>query len=242
MTRIVVFGATGGTGKRLVDQALAEGYEVVAYARDPSKLGISHERLTVVKGELSDQALIEDAIRGSDAVLSTLGPRGRETDKPISQGTENIIAAMKKVDVRRLIVTSTLSATDPEDRPDLRTRAMVNVVKLTMRSAYEDIVTTAQLVRSSELDWTIVRLALLNNNPKTGNVRVGYVGRGEVGTSNLACRHRRLHAQADWGHQAYPPSASDKQLASRLGSLHILVESKVGPGRELLRESSESFY
>jgi putative NADH-flavin reductase len=183
LTKIAVFGATGGTGRQVVEQALAEGYDVVAYARDPSRLGISHERLTVVKGELSNQVLIEDAIRGSDAVLSTLGPRGREKDKPISQGTKNIIAAMKKVGVRRVIVTSTLSAADTEDKPDLRTRAMVNIVKLAMRSAYEDIVATAQLVRSSELDWTILRLAMLNSNPKTGNVRVGYVGSGEVGTA-----------------------------------------------------------
>ena len=183
MTKISVFGATGGTGRQVVEQALAEGYDVVAHARDPSRLGISHERLTVVKGELSNQALIEDAIRGSNAVLSTLGPRGREKDKPISQGTENIIAAMKKVGVRRVIVTSTLSVPDPEDKPDLRTRAMVDIVKLAMHSAYEDIVATAQLVRSSELDWTILRLALLNNSSKTGTVRVGFVGRGEVGAA-----------------------------------------------------------
>ena len=183
MTRIVVFGPTGGTGRRLVDQALAEGYEVVAYARDPSKLGFSSERLTVVKGELSDQALIEDAIRGSDAVPSTLGPRARTKDKPISQGTQNILAAMNKLGVSRLIMTSTLSAKDPEDRPDFRTRALVNLVKLTMHSAYEDVVTAAQLVRASGLDWTILRLAILNNNPRTGKIRVGHVGSGKVGTA-----------------------------------------------------------
>lgn len=100
--KITVFGATGGTGKQLVEQALAAGYEVVAYARNPSKLNISHEHLTVVQGELSDQALIENAIKGSDAVLSTLGPRGGSKNKPITQGMQNIIATMKKQGVRRL--------------------------------------------------------------------------------------------------------------------------------------------
>ena len=57
--KITVFGATGGAGKQLVEQALAAGYEVVAYARNPSKLSISHEHLTVVQGELSYQALTE---------------------------------------------------------------------------------------------------------------------------------------------------------------------------------------
>ncbi len=181
MTRITVFGATGGTGKQVVEQALAEGYEVVAYARDPSRLNISHVHLTVVRGELSDQALIEDAIQGTDAVLSALGPHGRSKNKPISQGMQNIIAAMKKQGVRRLIITSTLSAKDPRDRPDLPTRAMVSLVKIMVHGAYEDIVSVAEMVRASDLDWTIVRLALLNNKPKTANVKIGYVGRGEVG-------------------------------------------------------------
>ncbi|MGD0477169.1 MAG: SDR family oxidoreductase [Nitrososphaerales archaeon] len=182
MTRITVFGATGGTGKQLVKQALAAGYEVVAYARDPSKLNISNEHLTVVLCELSDRLLIEDAIQGADAVLSALGPHGRSKSKPITQGMQNIIAAMKKQGVRRLIITSTLSAKDPNDKPDLRTRVMVNLVRITMRAAYEDIVSAAEMVRASDLDWTIVRLALLNDRPGTGKVRTGYVGRGKVGT------------------------------------------------------------
>lgn len=100
----------------------------------------------------------------------------------MTQGMQNIIAAMKKHGVRRLIITSTLSAKDPNDKPDLRTKAMVNLVKIVMHAAYEDIVSVAEMVRASDLDWTIVRLALLNNKPRTGRVRTGYVGRGEVGT------------------------------------------------------------
>jgi putative NADH-flavin reductase len=76
LKRITVFGATGETGKQVVEQALAAGYEVVAYARNPSKLNVSHEHLTVIQGELSDVALIETALKGADAVLSALGPKG----------------------------------------------------------------------------------------------------------------------------------------------------------------------
>jgi len=183
MTRITVFGATGGTGKQVVEQALAEGYEVVAFLRDPSKLDIRHDSLTVVQGELSDRALIEDAIRGADVVLSALGPRGRSKNKAISQGMQNIVAAMKKLGTRRLIITSTLSAEDPGDRFDLRTQVMVSIVRVVMHGAYEDIVGVAKLVRASDLDWTIVRLALLNNKPRTGRVKVGCVGGGEVGVA-----------------------------------------------------------
>jgi len=68
--RITIFGATGGTGKQLVEQALAEGNEVVAFARKPSKLNIMDKNLTIVQGELTDEALIENAVKGADAVIS----------------------------------------------------------------------------------------------------------------------------------------------------------------------------
>jgi len=179
--RITIFGATGGTGKQLVEQALAAGYQVVAYVRNPSKLNIRHENLTIVQGDLADQAMIERAISGADAVISILGPRGDSKNKPITRGMQNIIEAMKKKGVRRLIISSTLSAKDPNDLPDFKAKALVNLVKLAMHAAYEEIVSVAETVRKSDLDWTIVRLTTLNNNPKLGKVRVGYLGKGEVG-------------------------------------------------------------
>ncbi len=182
MKRITVFGATGGTGKQLVEQALASGNEVVAYVRNPSKLGIVHEHLSIVQGELSDVALIERAVSGADAVISVLGPRGGSKNKPLTEGMQNIIAAMKKQGVRRLIITSTLSAKDPNDMPEFKARVLVGLVKLTMNATYEEIVSVAEAVRASDLDWTIVRLTMLNNKPKSGKVRAGYLGRGEVGT------------------------------------------------------------
>jgi putative NADH-flavin reductase len=180
--RITVFGTTGGTGRRLVEQAIAEGNEVVAYVRNPSKLDMENEHLTVVQGELTDEELIEKAVKGVDAVISLLGPRGGSKSKPLTHGIQNIIAAMKKQGVRRLVITSTLSAKDPNDLPDFKTKSLVNLVKVTMHDAYEDIVSTAETVRNSDLDWTIVRLTMLNNKPKSGKVRAGYVGRGDVGT------------------------------------------------------------
>jgi putative NADH-flavin reductase len=180
--RITVFGATGGTGKQLVGQVLAEGDEVVAFARKPSKLNIMDENLTIVQGELTDQALIERAVEGANAVISALGPRGGSKSKPLTEGMQNIIAAMKKQGIRRLIITSTLSAKDPNDQLNFRTKALVNLVKITMHDAYEEIVSVAETVRDSYLYWTIVRLTMLNNNPKSGKVKAGYVCKGEVGT------------------------------------------------------------
>jgi len=179
--KIAIFGATGETGRQLVEQALAAGHEVVAYVRNPPKLNTRHENLTIVQGDLADQTMIERAISGADAVISVLGPRGGSKGKPITRGMQNIIEAMKKQGVRRLIVSSTLSAKDPNDLPDFKAKALVNLVKLTMHAAYEEIVSVAETVRKSDLDWTIVRLTTLNNNPKSGKVRAGYLGKGEVG-------------------------------------------------------------
>ncbi len=179
--KITVFGATGGTGRQVVKQALEAGDQVVAYVRNPSKLAEKHERLTVVRGELSDREGIERAVSGADAVISVLGPRGGSKAKPITEGTQNIIEAMRNHSVRRLIVTSTASAKDPNDEPDLKFKVLVGIVKFLIHPAYEEIISTAQAVRRSDLDWTMVRLSLLNNSPRSGKVRAGYKGRGEVG-------------------------------------------------------------
>ena len=83
--------------------------------------------------------------------------------------------------MRRLIISSTASAEDPSDGPDLRFEILVGMVRLLIRPAYEEIISTADAVRKSGLDWTIVCLSLLNNGPRSGKVRVGHKGRGEVG-------------------------------------------------------------
>lgn len=181
--KIAVFGATGGTGKQIVEQALASGNEVIAYARNPSKLGITNEHLSIIQGDLSDAALIKQAVTGVDAVLSALGIRGGSKNKPLTQGMQNIISPMQKQGVRRLIITSTLSAKDSNDKSEFRATFLVGLVKRTMNDAYEDIVSVAEAVRASELDWTIVRLTMLNNKPKSGKIRADYVGTGEVGSA-----------------------------------------------------------
>lgn len=181
--KLLVFGATGRTGRLVVEQALASGNDIVAYVRNPSKLNMQNEHLEVVQGELSNQEAIAAAMNAADAVISTLGPRARKKGKPLAQGMRNVLAAMQSQGVRRIIITSTLSARDPNDALNFRAKAMIALVKLMMRPAYEEIVHVAELVRGSDCDWTIVRLSLLNNNPKSGNVRVGYISKGQVGTA-----------------------------------------------------------
>lgn len=183
--KITIFGATGEAGRQLVERALADGYEVTAFARNSSKLTIQNKHLTAVQGGLQDVENIERAINGADAVINLLGPRPGDDlkSKALTQGTQNIIKVMKKFGVRRLITVSTPSASAPNDLPDFKFKILVSIIKTAMRPAYEEIVKVAQTVKDSELDWTIVRVSILNNSPKSGKLRVGYLGRGEVGTN-----------------------------------------------------------
>lgn len=181
--RLTIFGGTGETGQMLVRLALAQGHEIVAFARTPAKLTVTDARLRVVQGDLQDAATIEEAIRGSDAVISLLGPKGKSPGLPVSHGMKQIVAAMQRLGVRRLVATATPSAADPNDAFDLKFKLAVLMIRLSIPSAYHDIVRTAEIIRATDLDWTIVRLPLLNSKPKQGRVNAGYLGDGKISLS-----------------------------------------------------------
>lgn len=175
---VAIFGATGRAGKHLVQQALDNGYQVRALVRDPSKLGPPHERLVVVQGSLGEIDRVEQAISGTDAVLSVLGPTSNKPTFEISQGTATIIEAMKKLGMTRLIVSAGAGVGDPDDTPGLFDTLINIALKVTARNVYEDMRKTVALVRQSGLDWTLVRVPRLTDGPATGQVRVGMVGAG----------------------------------------------------------------
>jgi len=180
--RIAVFGGTGKTGRLLIDEALKQGHSVTAYARHPERLGAPREDLEVVAGELTDFAAIGRAVAGADAIISLLGQGRPVTGTPIAIATRNILAAMRKAGVRRIVVIATASAADSHDRPPLRSRLLVGFARIFMRPAYDDVVATARAVRDSDRDWTIVRPPFLRDGPRTGRVKVGYLGDGVTGT------------------------------------------------------------
>ncbi len=179
--KIAIFGATGGVGKQLVQQALAAGHEVTAFVRDPAKLNFQHDYLRIVQGDVTDPEAIERAVNGVQAVISALNTSRDAKGSPITQGTQNILTAMRKYGVRRLVFSAAPSARDPQDSPDLRFKLMIGLVRLLARAGYEDMVGSAQAVRASDVDWTIVRLPFPTDDPKTGHVKVGYLNK-ESGT------------------------------------------------------------
>jgi putative NADH-flavin reductase len=177
--KIVIFGSTGGTGRCLVEQALSAGHTVTAFARNPSNVLIHHERLCVLQGDVLDSAKVEIAIAGQDAVLSALGVGLAGGKRVLSNGTRNIITAMEKHGVRRLLVESSYGVGDSFQDASLLLRIIFQTV---LRSTYEDKAREDEIIRASGLEWIVVRPAALTNGPRRGDYRVGEHLRFGLGT------------------------------------------------------------
>jgi len=176
--KIAIFGSTGRTGKLLVAQALENGHQLDVLARDPAKLEVSHEKLTVIQGDAKDAAVVEQVIEGTDAVISALGPTKGQQPFTVSKAVENILAAMQKHNVKRLVFSAGAGVGDPQDEPGFMDKVIGFLLKLTARAVYEDMEKAVQLVRSSKTDWTIARAPMLTDDPGTGDMEVGYLGKG----------------------------------------------------------------
>jgi len=182
--KIALFGGTGPTGRHIIEEALRQGYELSVYTRDAAKLSAFSGKIEVVVGDLNNHEAIKACVAGADAVISALGPnnlKAREK-RPIMRGLSTIISAMDELQVRRLIQISTAAHHDPKDGFDFKSQAFVLVFKLIVRNAYDDIKATAELVSSSHLDWTLVRIPNLKDGPATGQVDVGWYGKTKLGT------------------------------------------------------------
>src|SRR6516225_5249286 len=114
--RIALLGGTGRIGAELLRLLLADGHDVVVLARRPESLPTA-TGLTVRQGNALDAAAVAAVIKGSDAVMSALGPRGAKSPRLLAEAAANTVAAMKEADVRRLIAVSAAGAFI-EDDPD----------------------------------------------------------------------------------------------------------------------------
>lgn len=181
--RIATFGATGGIGRHVVDLLLARGDEVTALVRSPGKIDAERPGLTVHVGELADTAAVMRTVAGADAVVSALGPdttRGA-TGHPVADGTARIVEAMRDAGVRRFVGLATPSVADPRDRPTLRGWLIPRVAALAVPNAVAEVRAMSAAVRSSDLDWTLVRITTLTDGAATGLPRAGYLGRDAMG-------------------------------------------------------------
>jgi putative NADH-flavin reductase len=188
---LLVIGATRHTGKHVVQQALAAGHTVTALARDPARIDMQHERLRVVRGDVLDPATLAPAVVGCDAVASSLGATSayRAPTTLYSDGMRNIIQAMRGVGVTRLIAV-TAAPLGPDEDDTLPIRVLNKVMWAFIKEVYSDMGRMEDVIRTSGLDWTILRPPKLTNRPPTGHYRSainhGVRGGYTIGRADLA--------------------------------------------------------
>ncbi len=173
--KIAVFGASGKTGVKAVEQALAMGHEVKALARNPQKITISDEKLSIVQGDVTDTAAVEKTINGVDGVLVTLGASAdMQADIVMEQGTKNIIDALKKHNVKRIIVQSSYAMSgDAEGIHFMKQMGMGDEQIAMMQKILDDKKKQTEAVVDSGLEYVLVRPLMLTDGEKTGEYRVG---------------------------------------------------------------------
>jgi putative NADH-flavin reductase len=171
--KIIVFGATGGTGKLIVMQALAKGHTVSAFARNPDGLP-QDPHLRVIQGDIFDFGAVVDAIRGHRAVLSALGPRTRKKTDVLANAMPHILEGMRQEYVNRLIVLGA-AGVDPnygKYQNALTTLGLWIAKKTALKYPFIDQAEQERLLTASDLDYTIVRAPRLLDGPFTGSYRV----------------------------------------------------------------------
>ncbi len=172
--KLLIFGATGGTGRELIKQALEQGHSVTAFARNPAALAVKHPNLIVVKGDVLNYGSVEAAVKGQEAVLSALGVKVREKRPILSDGTRNIITAMETFGVKRFVCESSLGIGD--SRGQLGFLYTNVLIPLLLKDAFRDKEVQEKYIRESNLDWVIVRPGALANAERTGKYRSGFSG------------------------------------------------------------------
>ena len=192
--RLAVFGATGRAGGAIVRQARATGHEIHALVRSPGRL----EGDTVSVGDVRDQAAVERVIKGADAVVSAIGGTGRDNPALLLDGTANVLAAANRLDVPRLIVIQGFHLPFSGDPRTLGRPLMATMLRAWNRHLSADTYRMAEVLRSSELDWTLIRMPRLTVGPpgvdyRTGRLALGpwsTVTTGQVAHFTLTCLDR----------------------------------------------------
>lgn len=170
--RLAVFGATGGTGRAVIAQALEAGDKVTVLARDPGALAEFGDRITVVGGDVLDPAAVARVVAGSEVVVSALGiGMHRHATTVYSQGTGNIIDAMVAEGTGRLLVVSTASLEIPSPKRFAEWFLGRFLLHKILAKPYADMALMERRVRESGVDWTLVRAARLTRGPVTGKYR-----------------------------------------------------------------------
>jgi putative NADH-flavin reductase len=163
--KILIFGATGGTGRQLLQQGLDQGHHITAFVRNPTKLTIKNKNLVLVKGNILNEKDVSSAMKGQEVIISVLGNKTssalRESNTIISESIGIIISQIKANNVMRLLFVASFGVNEKIFLPEKL------FIRLVLKNIFADIPKQEELIKKSGLDWTIVHPARLVNAPKT---------------------------------------------------------------------------
>lgn len=200
--KLALFGATGGTGRQIVSQALTAGHSIQALVRDPARLPLQHHDLLTIPGNVLDPAAVAQTLAGTDAAIVSLGNTSDNPDWIVSNGTRVIVDAMKTHGPQRLLIVSSIGVGDSKDQVPF---AFKMLIKTVLKKPMEDKERQEQIVRDSGLAWTIVRPGGLTDGPQTGHYRAGLdpkISAGQVSRADVADFVLRQLADPAYLHKA----------------------------------------
>ncbi|MCA9473226.1 MAG: SDR family oxidoreductase [Nitrospira sp.] len=167
---ILIVGATRGIGRQLLEQALTAGHAVTALVRNPQTFATQHDQLRILKGDILDSNSVELAMAGQEAVCCTIGVKVPWIQVMVfSEGTRNLLQAMKKTGVTRLVCVTGIGAGDSKGHGGFLYDSIF--LPTLLRTIYADKDRQESLIKASNVDWTIVRPGFLTNGPLTENYR-----------------------------------------------------------------------
>lgn len=196
--RLAIFGGTGGTGLELTRQALEHGHNVRVLVRNPDRIPLVNPNMRLVLGNVLDQESVTKTLLGTDGVLSCLGQRNLwKNTRVVSDGTRMLMAVMRQHGVRRLVVESAFGAGESLVYANLIARLVFATL---LRAPYDDKNLMEPEVKSSGLEWTILRPTRLTDGPLTGRytVSAGRPAASSVSRADVAAAMLRAVEERMW--------------------------------------------
>lgn len=188
--KLVIFGATGFSGKKILAEALQRGHEVTVLARNSGSIAINHPRLTILEGSVLDPSTVANVLRGQEAVIQCLGVGGKGDGKPttfVSDATLLITEEMKKAGIQRLIAMSNVGAGNSiAFHPRIFTKWILPYFMKWLQVIIDDKNRMETLIMNTSLQWTIARFPNIVDKPGKGRYTISLDGKGLTLSITLA--------------------------------------------------------
>lgn len=167
--KIALFGGTQGIGLQLLKLALEQGHTVQVLARTPGKITLNHPNLTVIQGDVLNETAVSQTLQGTNTVVVSLGTTANNPGQVVSEGTKLVINQMKQQGLTRLVVVTSLGVGESKDQVPFFFKILM---KTFLKNVMADKEIQENLVKESQLAWTIVRPGGLTDKPAAGQYNV----------------------------------------------------------------------